>query len=326
MERGAATKDKVARAVAGAEAIEIKATIPDRQIKAALARLGLTRNNDEKRFIYFFDTPKLDLLAAGIITRARRVIGDEHDSTVKFRPVDPATVGKQWRKYRDFKIEADASEKGLVKSASFSMPVASGLIKRVAAGKRGIAELFTSEQEEFLMRMARRHIDFKTLAVLGPVTAQRWRVEDPACPWPITAELWKREDGDLLMEVSIKAPIQQAAVAVGGFMAFLAEMGAERDKDEQAKTRWALGYYAAKLARSSSRRTAVDKKAVDKKAVGKKAVGKKAVGKRSAAAKQRMRVARAAVAKAPRKIAAANAARKPAGHPATGRRARTTSK
>ncbi len=38
MERGAATKDKFAKAAGGAEAIEIKATIPDRQIKAALAR------------------------------------------------------------------------------------------------------------------------------------------------------------------------------------------------------------------------------------------------------------------------------------------------
>ena len=252
MERGAATRDRYAKAVAGAEAIEIKATIPDHQIRFALARFGLTRNNDQERLIYFFDTPGLDLLAAGIITRARRVIGDEHDSTVKFRPVDPAKVGKQWRKYRDFKIEADASEKGLVKSASFSMPVASGLIKRVAVGKRGIAEIFTDEQEAFLATMARRKIDFKTLAVLGPISAQRWRVEDPSCPWPITAELWKREDGDLLMEVSIKAPILQAAVAVGGFMALLAEVGAEHDKDEQAKTRWALDFYAAKMVRESS--------------------------------------------------------------------------
>ena len=332
MERGAATKDRVARAVAGAEAIEIKATIPDRQIKSALARFGLTRNNDEERFIYFFDTPGLDLLAAGIITRARRVIGDEHDSTVKFRPVDPATVGKQWRKYRDFKIEADASEKGLVKSASFSMPVASGLIKRVAAGKRGIAELFTKEQEEFLMRMARRHIDFKTLAVLGPVTAQRWRVEDPCCPWPITAELWKREDGDLLMEVSIKAPILQAAVAVGGFMALLAEVGAERDKDEQAKTRWVLEYYAAKLARSrraGARREEAGGKKRNKGAAcekwrarrrrargsGQKAAGKKAGGQEGGGRALRRdeaahASAKAAVAKAPRKAIASGAARK----------------
>lgn len=246
MKRGAATRGQVAKAMAGAEAIEIKATIPDHQVREALKRFGLTEGNDEERYIYFFDTPELELLSAGIIARARRTVGGEHDSTVKFRPVDPGSVGRKWKKYRDFKIEADASEKGLVKSASFSMPVARGLIKRVAAGSKRIAAIFTKEQEAFLAEMAGRAIDFPRLVVLGPVTARRWCFEDPACPWPITAELWKREDGDQMMEVSIKAPAVQAAAAVGGFLAFLAEVGAERDADQQAKTRWALDYYAAK--------------------------------------------------------------------------------
>jgi hypothetical protein len=252
--RGKATQDKVARAVAGAEAIEIKATVPNHQVQPALARFGLTTRNDEERFIYFFDTPRLELLACGLIARARRVIGDEHDSTVKFRPVDPAKIGAQWRKFRDFKIEVDASEKAMVKSASFSMPVAKGLIKRVAAGEKPIEAVFTAEQEAFLREVAQRHIDFATLAVLGPLVAQRWRFEDPACPWPMTAELWRREDGERLMEVSIKAPIVQAAAAIGGFMAYLAEVGAERDDNEQTKTRWAMSYYAAKLQPSTPAR------------------------------------------------------------------------
>ncbi len=253
MERGAVTRGKVAKAVAGAEAIEIKATIPDRQVRQALARFGLTASNDEERYIYFFDTPRLDLLGAGIIARARRVVGDAHDSTVKFRPIDPKDVGRKWRRYRDFKIEVDASETGMVKSASFSMPVNKGLIKRVAGGKKPIAAIFSAEQEDFLMAMAGRAIDFAGLAVLGPLIAQRWQIEDPGCPWPITAELWKRGDGKRLMEVSIKAPAVQAAVAVGGFMAFLAEVGAERDTNQQTKTRWALDYYVGKLARPSAR-------------------------------------------------------------------------
>ena len=261
--RGKATQGKVARATAGAEAIEIKATVPHHQVRAGLARFGLTTRNDEERLIYFFDTPGLDLLAGGIIARARRVIGDEHDSTVKFRPVDLAQIGAQWRKYRDFKIEVDASETGMVKSASFSMPVDKGLIKRVAAGDKAISAVFSAEQEEFLMTVAGRQIDFGTLAVLGPLKAQRWRFEDPACPWPLTAELWRREDGQQLMEVSIKAPTAQAAAAIGGFMAYLAELGAERDASEQTKTRWALGYYAAKLQPSTppKRRPAAKKAA-----------------------------------------------------------------
>jgi len=232
----------------GAEAIEIKATIPPKQVAAALAHYKLTRSNDEERFIYFFDTPQLELLAAGIVARARRVVGDEHDSTIKFRPVDPEKVGKRWRKYRDFKIEADASEKGIVKSASLTMPVAKGLIKRVVAGERGIQSLFTGEQEAFLAEMSGgRTPEFTKLAVLGPLEAQRWDFEDPACPWPITGELWRRADGATLMEVSVKAPAVQAAAVMAGFMAFLAEVGAERDAKQQAKTRWALDYYAAKL-------------------------------------------------------------------------------
>ena len=47
-----------------------------------------------------------------------------------------------------------------------------------------------------------------------------------------------------LFEVSIKTPVAQAAAATAGFMAFLAEVGAERDDGQQAKTRWALEHAA----------------------------------------------------------------------------------
>ena len=66
------------------------------EIKGALKRYKLTQHNDDERLVYFFDTPDPKLLAAGIIVRARR-----------------------------------ASEKRLVKSASFAMPLRKGLIKRV---------------------------------------------------------------------------------------------------------------------------------------------------------------------------------------------------
>ena len=54
-------QDKISKRVFGADAIEIKVTIPDTQIEAALTRFGLTLNNDEERSIFFFDTPTLDL-------------------------------------------------------------------------------------------------------------------------------------------------------------------------------------------------------------------------------------------------------------------------
>lgn len=245
--RGAATRDQVAKKLAGVDAIEIKVTIPDAQIDTALSRYNLTIDNDEERYIYFFDTPNLDLYQAGMIARARRIVGDQDDSTVKFRPVVPTEVPTDWRKFEGFKLEADASETGMVKSASLTMPLENGLIKQVMTGDKTIAKLFTREQEDFLATIGKQHIDYNTLSVLGPLQAHRWKFEDPACPWRMTAELWKRQDGERLMEVSIKTPVIQAAVAIAGFMAFLAEIGAEQDLNQQTKTRWALHHHAELL-------------------------------------------------------------------------------
>ena len=246
VERGAATKNRMAKTVAGADDVELKATIPHKQIHWGLRRYNLTTANDEERHIYFFDTPELELFHSGVVLRARRIIGGEHDSTVKFRPVDPSKVPAKWKKYAGFKIEADASENGVVKSASLTMPVAKGVIKRVAAGELGVASLLTEEQRRFIFEMVKLELDFARLLIMGPMQAKRWKFSDPALPWPITAELWQRDDGELIFEASIKAPVEQAAVASGGFLAHLAEIGAERDHSQQAKTRWALDHYAGK--------------------------------------------------------------------------------
>jgi hypothetical protein len=246
-DRGVAVRGLVGQRVAGVDAIEIKATIPDAQIDGALTRYNLTVDNDQERYIYFFDTPDLKLYKAGMIARARRIVGGQHDSTVKFRPVAPTEVPASWRAFDSFKLEADASETALTKSASLTMPVAKGLIKQVVAGAKEITRLFTKEQEEFLSTIGKQAVDWSALRILGPLEAHRWKFEDPACPWEMTAELWKRDDGVRLLEVSIKVPVVQAAAAIAGFMAFLAETGAERDLEQQTKTLWALDHHAARL-------------------------------------------------------------------------------
>jgi hypothetical protein len=237
------TRGQFERIMAGAGGVEIKAIIPQKQVEAALRIYGISLN-DSERYIYFFDTPDLELFEQGIIARARRNVGDAHDSTIKFRPVDPDAVPALWRKYSGFKIEADSSEKGVVKSASLTMPVAKGQIKRVAAGKDPIRSLFGEEQLLFLLSMANKKIDYSKVVVMGPMRAWRWKYNHPGLPWPISGELWQRDDGTRLFEVSIKAPVVQAAAATAGFMAFLAEVGAERDDGQQAKTRWALEHAA----------------------------------------------------------------------------------
>jgi hypothetical protein len=284
VERGAATRGKVAKTVAGADDVELKATIPHKQIHWGLRRYNLTKANDEERYIYFFDTPGLELFHSGVVLRARRIIGGDHDSTVKLRPVDPAKVPAKWKKYAGFKIEADAGENGVVKSASLTMPVAKGVIRRVAEGKLGVAALLTEEQKRFLFEMAKLELDLARLMIMGPMQAQRWKFTDPALPWPITAELWQRDDGELIFEASIKAPIEQAAVAAGGFLAHLTEIGAERDHAQEAKTRWALEHYAGKVGGKKAAVPAAGK-ATPKTSTGKPAGRKIAAKKIRPAAK-----------------------------------------
>lgn len=247
--RGAETKGRAARLVAGSNAVEIKATVPPHQVQAVLERFGLTPDGQEERLIYFFDTPELELLKSGIIARARRRMGGKHDSTIKFRPVEPDQVPDRWRKFPGFKIETDATDRTVVRSASLTMPVKKGHIKSVAAGELPVGVLFTEEQIGFLLTLANRRFDPAAVTVLGPVEAVRWKFEDPGIPWPLTAELWKRPDGEEILEVSIKAPAVQAAVAYFGFMAYMAELGAERDEAQQAKTRWALDFFVQHGAR-----------------------------------------------------------------------------
>ncbi len=183
MANGEEIRGQVARTMAGAEGVEIKATIPDKQVDLALEIYNLKLDANE-RFIYFFDTPDLELFEAGIIARARRIVGCDHDSTIKFRPVVPESVPAMWRKKPGFKIEADASQKGVVKSASLTMPVRKGLIKRVAAGKDPVASLFAEEQLLFLLSMANKKIDYTKIVVMGPIQTWRWKYAHPALPWP----------------------------------------------------------------------------------------------------------------------------------------------
>jgi hypothetical protein len=236
-----AVHGRIGRLIAGASAIEVKAVVPLAQMERGLAHFGLTADNDQQRYIYFFDTPEFDLFDAGLIARARRVVGGQHDSTVKVRPVDPDQVAGKWRRHPGFKLEADATADKVVRSASLTAPVKRGWIKKVAAGGRDVADLFTEEQERFLTHMANHSIDYARVTTRGPIRVWRWQTVHEALPWRMTVELWERGDGDRMLEVSAKAPHTQAAAAGAGFFAFLAEVGAERTTQQEAKTHWAMG-------------------------------------------------------------------------------------
>ena len=64
MADGVETRGQVARVMEGAGGVEIKATIPEKQVDMALQAYNLRPSNNE-RYIYFFDTPQLEAVRHG---------------------------------------------------------------------------------------------------------------------------------------------------------------------------------------------------------------------------------------------------------------------
>jgi len=240
---GASARREPAPADAGVEMVEIKVTIrPDQELKAARA-LQINDDTAEVRVIYFYDTHDLALFEAGIVLRARQVKGDDDDSTVKFRPVDPDRVDSAWKQLRGFKLEADCMGDTVVNSASLTVPLKRDEIDDVADRKRPIDKLFSREQELFLGEFHEGDVDFGRLQVLGPIRVLRWKLSHRDFAHALTVEEWRLPDGDDLVEVSIKAPAQDAARARGEFEEHLNALGLDPQGNQDAKTRTALRFF-----------------------------------------------------------------------------------
>jgi hypothetical protein len=233
---------QAARATAGTDAIEVKVMVAERHEAMALRKFGLDRGKAEKRRIFFYDTRQLDLYEKGVALRARATKGDECDSTVKIRPVEPKRIADRWRKKSGFKVEADAVGSKVIRSASFTIAQGRKEIDEVARGARPIKKLFSDDQEDFLTEMSPLQVDFTELVPLGPVVALRWRFKNAGLPYELCAEEWRLPDGRDLIEVSIKAKRAEAAAAVAALAGFLAELGIDQGKGK-TKTLTVLEYF-----------------------------------------------------------------------------------
>jgi hypothetical protein len=237
---------QAAKATAGTEAIEVKVTVIEHDETEAFRKFGLERKDGEARRIFFYDTRALSLYQNGVALRARETDGDDCDSTVKIRPVEPKGVADKWRRKSGFKVEADAVGSKVICSASFTVRQKCKEIEEVARGDRAIAKLFSGEQEEFLSELAPVPVDFAQLVPLGPVAVLRWKFRNEGLPYDLCAEEWRLPDGCDVIEISIKAKPPQAAAAQAALEGFLAELGIDQETRQQTKTRTALEYFASR--------------------------------------------------------------------------------
>jgi hypothetical protein len=222
-----------------ADSVELKLTVPESNQRSAVEALDMDPLQGQIRQIFFFDTPGLALERSGIVLRARRVQGQEDDTTIKLRPVVPGDLPARLRRSRDFTVEVDAMPGGYVCSASLGGLLASTEVKDAAAGRRPVRSLFTRRQRAFFRDHAPAGLGIDDLAVLGPVNVLKLKLS-PKGGRRMVAELWFYPDGSRALELSTKcAPAEALDVALAS-RDFLVERAIEISGDQRTKTRTAL--------------------------------------------------------------------------------------
>jgi len=227
------------------EAVEVKITARIEDEDLILDFLKRRGEEPQSRTVYFFDTPGLGLFDKGLVLRARKIDGDDDDSTVKLRPVDPALIPIDWVNTDGFSIEMDRVGENEVISAKLSVLQGQGEIDDAVAGNRPLRKLFSSDQERLVAEFGPPDVGWDDLTMMGPIAVSKWKAEFEDFDHEIVAERWKLPDGSDLVELSIKVEPGQATQASSDFMAFLEGHGLEIGGDQQTKTRGALTYFTS---------------------------------------------------------------------------------
>jgi hypothetical protein len=234
------------------DSVELKLTVPATDHRATVVALGLDPLEAQIRQIYFFDTPDLELNAAGVVLRARRIQRRPGDTVVKLRPVEPEELPEKLRQSRGVSVEVDAMPGGFVCSASLKGRANAVAINDVALGKTRARKLFSKEQRAFFGSHAPEGLDIDSLAVLGPIFALKQTLQPKKLGRRVVAELWIYPDGSRILELSTKCTASDAAQAAAEARAFLTDKGVSLDGRQETKTRAALTFFAKQLRAASA--------------------------------------------------------------------------
>jgi hypothetical protein len=234
----------VLRLAQAADSVELKLTIPELHHRSTVAALGIDPLDAQIRQVFFFDTPELELDAAGIVVRARRVQGREHDTVVKLRPVVPEELPKKMRESPTMVVEVDAMPGGYVCSASLKRRLGRVDAKDAVAGSIPLRKLFSKRQRSFFTKHAPDGLELDRLTALGPIFVLKLNFVPEDFDQKLVAEMWLYPDGSRILELSTKcAPGEMFDVAAQS-RAFLSSRGVDLSGKQQTKTRTALKFFA----------------------------------------------------------------------------------
>jgi len=245
--------------IAGADSTELKLTVPPSSHRDTIQGLPIDPVEAQPRQVYFFDTPDLALSTAGIVVRARRIAGGKGDTVIKLRPVIPNDLPQELRTDASFNVEVDILPGGYVCSASFKGRTTGADIWAAVRGERPLRKLFSKPQREFFRRYAPEGSDIDTLVPLGPTFLLKGRFDAVTGDGPkqparsFVVEMWLYPDGSRILELSTKCPPAETFNVAMEARAYLQRRGVELTGEQQTKTRTALQYYAAELAKPRPR-------------------------------------------------------------------------
>jgi len=228
------------------DSVELKLTVPDTDQRSAIAALDMDPLEAQVRQVFFFDTPDLSLNKRGVVMRARRVQGRNHDSVVKLRPVVPDELPGKVRKSPNLVTEVDAMPGGFVCSAAMKSEVEPTRIRQAVAGALPLRKLFSKEQRAFYAEHA-EDIDLDSLSVLGPINLLKLKLSPKEFGRRMVAEAWFYPDGSRILELSTKCTPDEAITVAAHAKAFLADRGINVTGEQQTKTSTALKFFAGEL-------------------------------------------------------------------------------
>jgi hypothetical protein len=245
--------------LAGADSTELKLTVPPASHRDTVQGLPIDPVEAQPRQVYFFDTPDLALTKAGIVVRARRIAGGKGDTVIKLRPVVPNDLPQELRTNASFNVEVDILPGGYVCSASFKGRSTGADIWAAVRGERPLRKLFSKPQREFFRRYAPEGSDLDALVPLGPTFVLKGRFDAVTGDRPkqparaFVVEMWLYPDGSRILELSTKCPPAETFNVALEARAYLQSRGVELTGEQQTKTRTALQYYTADLAKPRPR-------------------------------------------------------------------------
>ncbi len=231
----------------GADSVELKLTVPDADHRSTIAALGLDPLEAQIRQVFFFDTPKLELNAAGVVARARRIQGKAHDSVVKLRPVVPENLSADLRKSRNLNVEVDAMPGGYVCSATLKRELETDRVGAAISGEIPLRKLFSGKQRAFLAEHAPPGTEIDDLSVLGPIFVLKLKRFPEDFAHKLVAEAWLYPDGKRILELSTKCEPSEIFTVALEARSYLAGLGVNLSGEQETKTKTALEFFAGRL-------------------------------------------------------------------------------